>query len=362
MAVAIDQEVDRFVEQFPAIAHAVRDASVGHPLYASLDQLLSVFGEGYLTYLYTGATPEQAYVSMRWLYCLSNGRFNDLMQEFIGSIHPPRSFPDGNGILGNLDSAAIEEIKAGLVKDGIWIFKNRAPLELCERLEAFASTVECQVPSVSDAARTRYDPQHPLSVLYRVPEVDLISEIDVQKILADPSLLAIAEAYLECEPVIADASMWWSTAMLDQPDGPSAQLFHFDMDQLCFFKFFIYLTDVTAQNGPHCVVRGSHHGKPLALRRDGRIPDSDFEPFYSPKDMLEITGPRGTMFVVDTRAFHKGKYLRAGDRLVFQTVYAVNLFGAAYDIFGASEPLDPLFSKGMAATPRTFAKFVWGEA
>lgn len=362
MIAEIDQEVERFVEHFPAVAREVREAGVGHPLYGSVNQLLEVFGQGYLTYLYTGITPEKAYVSMRWLYCLTNGRFNDLMQQFIGSVHPPYSFPSGRGILGNLDETAVEEVIAGLRQDGIWVFNERVAPELCERLKTFASTVDCCVPTFSDSGRVRYDPDRPVSVLYRVPEVELINDNEVQSLLADTSLLALAQAYLGCEPVIADASMWWSTALLNQPDAPSAQLYHFDMDQLCFLKFFIYLTDVTAENGPHCVVRGSHRNKAMPLRRDGRIPDSEIERFYPAQDMLEITGPQGTMFVVDTRAFHKGKYLRAGDRLVFQTIYAVNLFGASYDVFSACEPLQDAFSQALSAHPRTYAKFVREQA
>ncbi len=79
--------------------------------------------------------------------------------------------------------------------------------------------------------------------------------------------------------------------------------------------------------------------------------------FYAPERFVEITGPRGTIVVVDTRGFHKGKPLDAGDRLILQMEYADSLFGT-----DTTRP--PLFlAPGSSLEafahkyPRLFAKF-----
>lgn len=360
MIAVVDEEIDRFVEFFPTVGRVVREAAHGHPLAGHIDQLLEVFGSGYLTYLYTGSTPLPAAMSIRWLACLTNGRFNDVMQDFLRSLplHQPYPFAAPSGLFGDLDETGFREVVTGLAKDGFWVFKERLPAEQCERLRAFASNVDCLAETVSNSMLIRYDAQQPQSVTYHVPQAELVKNADVQNLLGDTSLLALVQDYFGSKPVIPLMCMWWSTALSKEPDSGAAQLYHFDMDQICFLKFFIYLTDVTPENGPHCLVRGSHRNKPMALRRDGRIPDQEIEQHYPKEDLVQLTGSQGTMFLVDTRAFHKGKNLEAGDRLMFQTLYASDLFGAPYELVPAVEPLEPSFAGALREYPRSYAKFL----
>ncbi len=111
-------------------------------------------------------------------------------------------------------------------------------------------------------------------------------------------------------------------------------LYHFDMHRVGFLKWFFYLTDVTPETGPHCVIAGSHRraGKPPEILERGfvRIPDEDLQKYYAPEQMVELCGPRGTIIAVDTRAFHKGKLPETADRLVLQFQLSNGLFGAPY--------------------------------
>jgi hypothetical protein len=45
------------------------------------------------------------------------------------------------------------------------------------------------------------------------------------------------------------------------------------------------------------------------------LSDEAIKMHYSKERLLEIVGLRGTIFVADTRGFHKGKALETGDRL-----------------------------------------------
>ncbi len=96
------------------------------------------------------------------------------------------------------------------------------------------------------------------------------------------------------------------------------------------FLLFVYLTDVDTDNGPHCFVRGSHRTKPGRLLSDGRKSDEQILATYSPEDVVEITGGRGTIIAADTRGFHKGKDLVRGERLILQFEFATSMFGAEY--------------------------------
>ncbi|MDB4477509.1 hypothetical protein N9018_04800, partial [Rhodopirellula sp.] len=70
--------------------------------------------------------------------------------------------------------------------------------------------------------------------------------------------------------------------------------------------------------------------KPKPVRRDGRISDTEINMAYPKKDILELCGKAGTVMVVDTRGFHKGKPLTTGNRLLLQIEMANSMFGQTY--------------------------------
>ncbi|MCC7460196.1 MAG: phytanoyl-CoA dioxygenase family protein [Proteobacteria bacterium] len=107
-------------------------------------------------------------------------------------------------------------------------------------------------------------------------------------------------------------------------------MFHFDMDRIKFLKFFLYLTDVTPQNGPHCYVEKSHRNLPTELRRDGRFKDEEIIRSFGKDSVLELCAPKGTLFAIDTRGLHKGIPLESGNRLIFQIEFANSMFGQSY--------------------------------
>jgi ectoine hydroxylase-related dioxygenase (phytanoyl-CoA dioxygenase family) len=127
----------------------------------------------------------------------------------------------------------------------------------------------------------------------------------------------------------------------------AAQFFHFDMDRPKWLKFFIYLTDVGTENGPHTFVSGSQRtgGIPRELLRKGysRMSDEEVLAFYPPQDVVEFAAPRGTIIAEDTRGLHKGKHVHSGDRLVLQLQFSNSMFGGSYERARFGEPrIEPL--------------------
>jgi len=203
-----------------------------------------------------------------------------------------------------------------------------------------------------------FDGTNPRYVAYHFDAQHVMETYAAQKIVSEPWFLRVAQDYLGCRPVNDLVAMWWSTAASKKASSEAAQLYHFDMDWIKFLKFFVYLTDVTEDTGPHCYVAGSHRRKPKALLRDGRFLDEELKGHYAHEDFVEIAGPTGTIFVADTRGFHKGRPLVTGTRLIFQVEFAVSLFGQNYPPIEVTDAFTPEFRDVITRYPHIFAKFV----
>jgi hypothetical protein len=294
---------------------------------------------GLAFYLVKKKTPPFAYQSMVQLFCYSKGYSNDFLSWVIGYMKQPYKFSNENGVLGNMMSKDSRgAVVSELHERGYYVFENRLPEELCERLMKYATTQLCSMRDMDenatgDSIRTIYHRGIPQATRYDFENQDLLENRDVQKILADMSFATVAQDYLESRPVIDVVTMWWHTAFSEKPDMEATQ-YHFDMDRPKWLKFFIYLTDVEATNGPHTFVAGSHKtgGIPPNLLRKGyaRLMDEEVLAAYGKESIVEFVAPRGTIIAEDTRGLHKGKHVVQGDRLILQVQFSNSLFGAYY--------------------------------
>jgi hypothetical protein len=320
---------------------------------------------GVPAYLMKGATPPFAYQAMVELYCMTAGYSNDFLSGIIRSVRPRYQFPNRDGVLGRVDDSRMQQIMQDLNTRGFHVFGERLPPELCDRLLKVALTKSCRVrPMDSTPApteRVRYDREHPLGTRYDFNETDLINDPDVQKLMSDLSILAVAQEYLGSVPALDIVHMWWHTAFSKSPDKAAAQYYHFDMDRLKWLKFFIYLTDVSTENGPHCFVAGSHRrGKvPRALLKQGyaRLSDSEVREHFPGDDFIEFTGPRGTIIAEDTRGLHKGKHVERGDRLLFELEFTNSLFGGILPAEHLRQPPNEELAARAAEYPRVYRRY-----
>lgn len=298
-------------------------------------------GAGYREYFRTRVTPQRAYASMRELYCRSDGGLADWAGRVTSVFHPPDDTRPTRGVLGTLDPSTLAAIIGDLRLRGFYVFDARLDQATCDRLTSLALTTS-SLPTPDNGSRGPYRRGQPNAVMYQIDEETIANHPDVQRLISDPSLAAVARAYLGVEPVLDLLDLWWSTTFQKEPNSEAAQLFHFDLDRLNFLKFFCYLTPVGPDNGPHCFVERSHRSKPLELRRDGRLSDEEILAHYGSAAAINITGPAGTIFAADTRGFHKGTPVASGDRLAMQIQYSTDLFGAPYQCLTIHEPIDQL--------------------
>jgi hypothetical protein len=135
----------------------------------------------------------------------------------------------------------------------------------------------------------------------------------------NPLVLDIVSKLLRCKPTLSSMGLWWSLSGHDAPE--QAENFHRDVDEWHFIKFFVYLTDVTEDSGPHVFVKGSQReAKLLPIRR---YTDTEIESTFGPDRVIRFTGPAGTNFLENTFGFHKGQMAKSANRLVFQSQYSL---------------------------------------
>jgi hypothetical protein len=159
----------------------------------------------------------------------------------------------------------------------------------------------------------------------------------IDAILRDPMLRWIAGAFLESEPKFVGANLWWTFPVkpLEADLDLHAQLFHRDVDDFRFFKFFFYLTDVAPGEGAHVCVLGSHRRPPQLRAGDPwnirRYTDAEIQGSFAPQDIREICGPAGTGFAENTLCIHKGRTPERHARLLLQLQYALFDYGLMHD-------------------------------
>jgi hypothetical protein len=310
---------------------------------------------GMAAHFVTRRTPHVAMMSLRRLFVATDGRLNDASARVTGVLHPPRSVELVQGVLGDLDADAVDRLARQIDRDGFIVFDAKLSPELCDRITEYALSTPAHPDGAEQAVL--YDRANPSAARYEFDEQTIFGLPELQEMLADESLRAVAQSYLGCAPVNDLVSLWWSPPTGSGPDSRAAQLFHFDMDRLKFLKFFFYLSDVDSDHGPHVYVRGSHARKPESLRRDGRIEDHEILDAYGADAVVEVTGERGSILAVDTRGFHKGKVPVAGDRLLLQFEFANSLFGAPYERIAVDESWRGDVRSRVAADRRAFKRF-----
>lgn len=322
---------------------------------------------GSLAFAATGRTPPSAYQSMIRLFTLTGGRSNDLAARWLSALHPPKQLPAPRGVLGDLSGARMAELDAQLRRDGYALFPSALPAALCDRLLEFAVTHPCKRRPMDGedggGAELVYERAKPTAIVYDFHPQALIHNADIQGLMQDPSILALAQSYIAAQPVLDTVNLWWTTAFGAKPDSSAAQLWHFDMDRLRWIKFFVYLTDVTVESGPHCFVAGSHRtgGIPPSLRDLGyaRITDDVVEKLYPSDAIKEFVAPRGSILAEDTRGLHKGKPALKGDRLMLEFEFSNSLFGGTPpNVARLTTFRDPQFKQFVSDHPRLFRRWL----
>jgi Phytanoyl-CoA dioxygenase (PhyH) len=323
---------------------------------------------GLLRYALTGRTGSTTYQSFVWLACSSGGRLNDALSAVLGRIRPKVSLAVSAGVLGELGAADLSAYTRQLRTDGFLLFPAAVPELLCARLLQFALSTPAAVrrmdhePANLGKRNALFEAAAPQGVRYDYDTQVLLDNPDVQALLADCSLLSLAQEYLGCRPTADVLSMWWHTSFHAQPDSEAAQYFHFDMDRIKWLKVFVYLTDVGTDNGPHTFIRGTHRSGAIPgrfLQRGyARLTDEEVYVEYPPERRIEFCAPRGSVIIEDTRGLHKGASVRGAPRLVLQLQFSNSLFGTNYARVRLGTVRDPGLESLLRQAPAIYRQYL----
>ena len=126
----------------------------------------------------------------------------------------------------------------------------------------------------------------------------------------------------------------------EQSQSRSALKFHYDCDNMGkWLKVFIFLNDVSLNNGPHVFVQGSHIDLNSSFNGDGRFDDSLVAQTY-PNASKTFSAKAGDILIVDTIGLHKGLPVKCGHRDLIQFTLAQTAFGKPkQDLMARSEEI-----------------------
>lgn len=156
----------------------------------------------------------------------------------------------------------------------------------------------------------------------------------------DKNLLRTVAGYFGMWPRLVDICVHVNYPT--ETEASASQLWHRDPGDIKLCKAFIYLCDVTEENGPFSYIPGTHSfgrhsgvkpewvsGQSQAIEREREIRWSDEEMARAiPRDQWrEITGPIHTMILADTVGLHRGVKPKSGARILVCFTYASGIAG-----------------------------------
>ncbi len=240
-------------------------------------------------------------------------------------------FPDTN----------IDEMVKSLNSDGV-AFGLKLPDDVISEIREYAEKSNCYAdrnPAAGFRVSKRSQAEEALGKEILVAQYfNTVTGCEaIARLARDPVLNRIAQNYLESAPTFVGANLWWTFPVNASSEDRSrhAHLFHRDVDDFKFFKFFFYLTDVEAGDGGHVCVLGSQGTPPAKHFLDHwnvrRYADQEIEQRYAPDQVREITGQAGEGFAEDTWCIHKGQTPVKKPRLLLQIQFALFDYGAMHD-------------------------------
>lgn len=251
------------------------------------------------------------------LHVRTNGRFDLFVRRSLRRFRAKVKLP--SSLL--FPHADVQRVAASLRKDGYAVLDERLPSRLTEEIKTFAFSTPAyatdpaaRIPISENAIpveHARYD--------WRIK--DLIANPAVQRILRDSYFHDLAQEYLECRPHLSLVILWLNPPF---PGTNSQYVFHYDNDGPAFVKFFVYLSDVTEDNGAHVFISRSHSPiKPPQFHKGSRYDEAALLKHFGTENKKIFAGSSGTMFAEDTMGFHRGSEVVKSYRLILQLEYSV---------------------------------------
>ena len=158
-----------------------------------------------------------------------------------------------------------------------------------------------------------------------------------------PAIVETVSAVLGGKPTITYMVALWTVPAHDGM-AQHAEKFHRDVDDIDFIKFFMYMTDVDEESGPHVYIKGSHNKDRLTKIR--RYEDDEVYDVFGRENEVRFTGPAGTSILEKTYGFHRGYPAKSKPRLMFSVIYSLR-----ESVYGPKAPMVDARARGLTIDP-----------
>ena len=283
----------------------------------------------------------------RWFLMRKIGRFN-FIRSVVSSVVNGRyrlplheTYSETSSIFKNINTDTVVE---ALNRDGVFLGIN-LPKDIIEEILLFSYSTRCYGHKLTQNGFF-YSDKEKANIKYGKPFLSSsyfnTSELcpAVKRLESDPVLLNIAAKFLKSRPVHIRSRIWWNfvSEAKNYERYQAAQIFHYDLDDYKFLKFFFYLTKVDLCSGPHVCVLGSHHNKKLSHLLPRKLhTDKEIIDYYGADNIKTICGEPGFGFAEDTFCFHKAAPPINRDRLILQIQFGIFDYQLRQDIIDPSK-------------------------
>lgn len=143
-----------------------------------------------------------------------------------------------------------------------------------------------------------------------------VSQLLSKKIIRELGIEKICKDYLNTEKIICTGVFEYRPVLnIVRNKYDEASRFHRDLEGVNQLKLFIYLSDVSSQNGCHQLIPKTHKPKKFSdLKYMERY--QNFLDIGESKELLNIIAPKGFSFLEDTFCWHRAKPIEEGYRLM----------------------------------------------
>ncbi|MEP6901969.1 MAG: phytanoyl-CoA dioxygenase family protein [Actinomycetota bacterium] len=158
-------------------------------------------------------------------------------------------------------------------------------------------------------------------------EVEFDADSVFARFALQETFLNIANAYFGMLVKLRYYNVWQT--FMTSGTARESQLWHFDREDNCILKLFLYLKDVDEGAGPFTYAPKTHRKGKLwekqpefSLEKNVmRSTDEQMAAVVPKESWVQGVGKKGTIIFADTRGFHKGGEARTDDRLMFTAMF-----------------------------------------
>lgn len=277
--------------------------------------------------LYSGH--QSSYYIMRYLYYLSDGLLLIILSIILKVFSLPSKFSKSYQFLNQINEKTTDDIKNEIFKMNVFTNKKSyQSIPLMLKNEENYKTLDFDHYKQNNLVRLNFNRQDLLSN-------KLISEFiikndfskTIEELIGNKVFLLTVDAWITL-PVIKFESEYEMMTVHED-----TQNWHRDVDNLRDLKVMIYLNDVLSENdGPFELIEGTNSFDYFNFfnyidKIKFRVSNKYVFKKYANK-LMTFIGKKGTCFLVDTRALHRGKpIIKQKYRIVLQLYYSTHLFG-----------------------------------